>query len=352
MTTFRDENDLRRSIQAAGLEALAERMIRTARPAIRFERTQVLDDDLRSGASKHGGLPDLPVDFDWPHRPARPDAALWEQSIRRRRAQVDAILSRTPSTADGDEQIRRRARDAEVDARRDLHETLLIESFHDDFPLAFRAQFDLSALAAEPGFDADLPREGVLSIFEDMTGDGGGEDVHVFWHDRPAASLVRREAPQALVALSDTHVYAQPWATLDKADLLLPHNALSLPHHWLRATAPDADRRYALIRSPKHEFTIDADAQAGGDDFGDQLGGWPNPIQLDPEVEFLGEPGARLSPGDDRIRQIFQWAGEYHEGTRLPYSDTGGDGITHVLMPRDALLRRAFGEARGVYQSD
>ncbi|ONG58296.1 hypothetical protein BKE38_02910 [Pseudoroseomonas deserti] len=339
MIAFRDEAQLRAAIAEAGLEAMAGQLLATARPAQLFLRRQRRDDDLPVGASKMGGLPDWPPGRPWPSRLARPDAAAWEDSVRRQRARLDAFLD---------------SRGLAREPRRAAHDALLIESFSRPFPLAFRAQLDLQALSELPGFDADLPRHGLLSIFEDLTGDGSGHETRLIWHDGPIAALERRAVPAEIIALSDALEPAMPWASMDQAELLEPQAALTLPHRWLTASGWRDERLFQLLRQPSQQLVLQGepgpgDGQVGW--FADRLGGWPDPIQSDPEAE-LPEAAPGFAPGDDRIRHVFSWGGEYYGGTRLPNSEIGGDGTTHVMLPREALLARRFGAARGVYQCD
>ncbi len=53
-------------IAAAKCVALKDRALRFARPALRMVTTATEDADIALGASKIGGLPDLPPDFAWP----------------------------------------------------------------------------------------------------------------------------------------------------------------------------------------------------------------------------------------------------------------------------------------------
>lgn len=325
MVAFANVDTLRRSIDHAGLGMLSDRIMATARPTILFTRRQCADDPLPVGTSKIGGLPDLPSGFDWPYRPAHTEASVWERSIRDRRG-----------------------------VKVDHYDELLIASYYRPFPLAFRAQIDLAALADDPGFDPDLPRRGFLHIFEDVTGDGSGEGTRTFWHDVAADRLERRPVPDAVTALSDARGNDAQWRELTMAEVLTPHSALSIPHHWVESGAASRNALFDLVREPLHPFhpvAPETDDAAGGD-FGDQLGGWPMPIQNDPEPTFLKREGERIEPGDVSVRQIFCWGGEHYAGTRLPIAEGGGDGYTHVLIERAALLARRFEAAGSVYQCD
>lgn len=332
MPAFRNEADMRRAIAAAGFDDIADHMVATARPALLFVRSQVLDDPLAPGVSKIGGLPDLPPGFAWPSRQASPHADRRERDVR----------ARHPASE-------RQEPPSELDLAADHYADVLIDACRRTFPLAFRAQLDLAQLAQKEGFDPDLPRRGVLSIFEDPT----GSSIRTFWHDVAAESLVRQSPPDDLIALSDAYFSDQIWARLDSAELLLPHSALTIAHHWIEAAGDRWGEMYDFIHEPTEAFYPERapDSAGCGGNLGDRLGGWPDPIQKDPEAEFAGR-SRPTAPGDDRVRHLFTWGGEHFGDTRLPALEKGGDGLTHVLIPRDALLARRFEAAGSVYQGD
>lgn len=339
MPVFQNEHDLRRSIADAGVDSLSDRIVATAKPALIFVRQQQADDGLPPGTSKIGGLPDLPPGFTWPERAARGDAAAWERSVRETQgAQLDMRDYGVADEVAGQQEAQQAA-----------YSRLLIDSFYRPFPLAFRAQLDLGRLSAEPGFDPDLPQWGLLYVFEDATGSGGGEDTCLFWSDGAAEALTRHAMPSELVALSEAHPYGESWESLVHAEVLHPVSALSIPYHWVEAGEGSRSGLFELMNEPSAPFYPDV---PGHTYFGDQLGGWPQPVQHDPELALLGSSEAPLVPGDDRVSHVFSWGGEYHAGTRLVSSDTGGDGLTYVLVDRQALLGRRFSEAVGVYQTD
>jgi len=57
---------LRERLAVAGLSPLAPALESLARPAIRLKTTRVQEDSIPLGASKVGGLPDLPSGAGWP----------------------------------------------------------------------------------------------------------------------------------------------------------------------------------------------------------------------------------------------------------------------------------------------
>lgn len=65
---FNSFQHLRNQIYAHGLAEYEATIIRSAKPAIKINRERTNEDDIPIGASKLGGNPDLPADFEWPHR--------------------------------------------------------------------------------------------------------------------------------------------------------------------------------------------------------------------------------------------------------------------------------------------
>jgi hypothetical protein len=350
MAVFRSEFDIRRALRGANLMAWAEDILATVQPALIFVRRQRPDDDLPAGTCKLGGLPDLPLGMDWPYRQPFDDASKRRQALReqrqRRREEVasfgqegayDAILSAMPE--EKREEFGRSieasrsdlARVAAIRAGEDRYDDLRMESFGRRFPLAFLGQLDLQHLAVEAGFDLDLPQHGVLSLFEDITSDDINKSLHVFWFDVSATRLARQSPPAELVMLSDAREPSYPWAEQTLAEVLEPHSVLTIPFHWAAATGHIREM-YDFLRRPSMEYYPKAgesgDEKAGY--FGDRLGGWPDPIQGDPEAEFMGNERGHIDPGDDLVRHLFSWGGEFYQGTRRMNAPVGGDGIGTV----------------------
>lgn len=57
---------MRALMQRVGLQRVADELIRRAGPTVRILIEPIDDEDLPPGASKLGGLPDLPANMDWP----------------------------------------------------------------------------------------------------------------------------------------------------------------------------------------------------------------------------------------------------------------------------------------------
>lgn len=129
----REREDFRQAATKAGVEAHAEELFRWQRPAIRL-RADEYEDPLEVGASKLGGLPDLPLGVPWPS---------WN-----------------------------------------------------DRPLTFVAQFQLAELAPYDTEGA-LPKSGILSFFYDPDLEAGRGGARVLCSDVPVSELRRASAPDA-----------------------------------------------------------------------------------------------------------------------------------------------------------
>lgn len=342
MSLFENETALRRALETAGLADLADPVVETARGTLVFLRRPLPDDSLPPGTGKVGGLPDLPEAFGWPVRPARPDAAALEAGLRRQAEARRALRERLramPSLRQppGD--------DGAFEAAEERHAALLAESFARPFPLAFVAQLDLGPLSRVPGFDPDLPAQGLLSIFEDVTGSGG--EVRVFWHREAPAGTARQPPPAELVTLSDASPMGRPWSALTDAEVLDPHAALTIPHGWIAAAGTRRQAMADLLDISPASFMPrppEGD-RSGASFFGDQLGGWP----------VRGPAGPRApdasGPGDERTRHLFSWSGEHFGNTRL-FQGRMSDGTTCLTLAREALLARRFDAVRAGHRSE
>src|SRR5262249_51641514 len=142
--------DLLASLQEAGLPAgTALHLAGQAQPALLLETSLADETQIPLGASKIGGLPDLPLDMAWPERPPYEDAA---ERARAHRTEAASLLSEAtrPGSWMTPEQARLFSRE-----RGDLASA--VESV---FPLAFIAQLDLASLSRHAGFPSLLPHHG------------------------------------------------------------------------------------------------------------------------------------------------------------------------------------------------
>jgi hypothetical protein len=352
LPTFRSAHDLEQSLRAAGLGDQSRDIAATLRPVVLFLRQQVPDASLPVGASKIGGDPDLPEDFDWPERPPPPDALRRAQAIEQRGINTARMLERMqqdhPDMSFSPERI-----EQIIDKHRGRAAVL-----HITMPLAFVGQLDLGTLAREAGFPEDSPRTGLLSIFSDATSPA----LAVHWHDRPVGDLRRRSWPQDLVDYSDRYNERADWPddqgkwynNVD-AERLRPLSALAVPHHWKSAFARSSPTGRRILDwfddvHRAHGFFPTAEMIEGGPstaNFGDRLGGWPADIQGHAESGIDGGPVA--TPGVTPWRHIFSWGAERYQGTRSIATEAG-DGARYVLMREEDLRARRFDRAKDTYQ--
>jgi hypothetical protein len=342
--TFRSAHDLEESLRLAGLGDQSRDIAATLRPVVLFLREQVPDASLPVGASKIGGDPDLPDDFDWPERPPPPDALRRAQAIERRGINSARMLQNM-LPPERIEQI--------IDKHRGKAAVL-----HITMPLAFVGQLDLGALAREASFPEDFPRTGLLSIFSDATSPA----LAVHWHDRPASALSRRDWPQDLVDYSDRYNERADWPDdqgkwykNENAERLRPLSAFAVPHHWKSAFARSSPtgrriRDWFDDVHRAHGFFPTAEMIDGGPstaNFGDRLGGWPADIQGHAESEVDGDPVT--TPGMTPWRQVFSWGAERYQSTRSIATEAG-DGARYVLIREADLRARRFDRVKGSYQ--
>lgn len=69
---FQDIDAIRARVRESGLGHIEDQIVQLAKPAIHMTRTPTPDDNMAVGASKLGGLPDLPQGFSWPYRGEKP----------------------------------------------------------------------------------------------------------------------------------------------------------------------------------------------------------------------------------------------------------------------------------------
>ena len=335
MPTFASRDQLEDSLRGAGLDRFRRPIAATLRPDLLFWRISTPDAGLPTGTSKVGGDPDLPPGFEWPWREPFADAAKREAGVH---LTLD-MVAKAVGSGDGFRRIERQASGR-------------LPALRQRFPLAFVAQIDLAAMALEAGFDEHLPDIGLLSVFYDLT-DGYCGSPRLFWHG--GAPVERRRPPAGLVDYFErwgSHEMddgGPVWPRKTHADVLRPVSGLTVPAHWRGAHAPGTP----LADTLDDWFdTPDGIAMAGLEGrlfYGDHLGGWPSPIQGDPETELDGRAIER--PGETRWRHILSFnVGECWAETRLMSLDRRSDGQHYVFMDEDDLAARRFDRARSTHQ--
>lgn len=209
-------------------------------------------------------------------------------------------------------------------------------------PLAFVAQLDLAMLSREAGFDPDLPRTGLISIFNDVLCEGVTGTHWVFWHDRPATDFARTLPPARLVDYCDAMMSGggmEAFGDRTMAETLHPFSAVSMPRHWRSVYAlgtDEADAVYDFLdcQPGAQPSTANAGEDENISNFGDRLGGWPEDIQGHPEDEIVADyVGAEpiTAPGQTPWQQLFSYGAEHWGDTRLMPSPRNGDGNTYIF---------------------
>ncbi|HEY6944470.1 MAG TPA: YwqG family protein [Candidatus Acidoferrum sp.] len=85
---------LRRKLFDAGMSKIADEVAAVSREAFRIQTSAATDETLPIGASKLGGLPDLPANIAWPNREGAPLAFIGQINLRE-------IPSPSPLSQDG-----------------------------------------------------------------------------------------------------------------------------------------------------------------------------------------------------------------------------------------------------------
>ncbi|HET8922072.1 MAG TPA: DUF1963 domain-containing protein [Candidatus Acidoferrum sp.] len=76
------KEDLLKQLSDAGMAAIAAEVAAVSREAFRIQTSAAIDEALRIGASKLGGLPDLPVNTAWPDCEGAPLTFIGQISLR------------------------------------------------------------------------------------------------------------------------------------------------------------------------------------------------------------------------------------------------------------------------------
>ncbi len=252
-----DTASAERTLRGIGLGDHATALARLCRPSVLFDTRP--GTPVPCGASRLGGLPDLPRDIDWPVRaafePSRHAPPDWRWTM----PDVAAWIG-TPQ------------------------------------PLSFLAQVNLSDVAAQTGTETDLPPKGMLWFFFDLVYDGWGYDptdapgFRVLYAPDPA-SLAPRALPETIPALHGfTEVALLPVRGFDLPEI----DGFELERRGFDSATVEAYRDAILeaVAWPAHK-----------------MGGWARPIQDAIEDEcalvtaglYHGDPKAQQSDEGKRI---------------------------------------------------
>lgn len=350
--------DLLASLQEAGLPAgTALHLAGQAQPALLLETALADETQIPLGASKIGGLPDLPLDMAWPERPPYEDAA---ERARAHRLEAARLLSEAtrPGSWMAPEQARLFSRE-----RSDLASA--VESV---FPLAFIAQLDLASLSSHAGFPALLPHHGRLQFFCDYWERPPGFDPYtaagfrLIWDRTPVEQLERKPAPAALAVMM-----RERWNSLFRPAAVTARSVFT--------PIPPSDRNFDAFAHGEDAGTFwdeDSDeiryedwlVRFGTPDSHEgpnhRLGGWPTPLQNGMQaVAKLATHGIYCGTGEAfntaEARRLLKTAHRWRLLLQIGRDDAAGllpSGCLYLLMREQDMRARAFDKAWMVFQSD
>jgi hypothetical protein len=389
----KSRSELVERLQDAGLSGETIRAIAAeARPALVLDTTPAEEAAIPLGATKLGGLPDLPRDTPWPVRPAYGNAEDLAARYTAEAANLYADAGLPPpwmSEADGKTIVEQRKRlneeawagtrklmaEAGIEVDLDLdnigkasHEEIeayakaqlaMSEAVQKPFPLPFIGQFDLAELSKEHGLDAGLPDRGRLLLFYDLWllpasfEPRARAGLRLIYDETPVADLMRTELPQEFASTAGLR------KTLLKPAAITPRPVVT--------TIPTGDAAwYALALSNQddailyHQWLFTLGWPTAEDGGNHQLGGWPRRIQdgmqrlsqLAANGIDAGTAKAYESEGAKRLladakdwRLILQIGRDERVGLSLP-------GAFYVLMREQDVKTQRFEKAWIVYEQD
>ncbi len=374
-------------MSSAGVAAI----VKVARDAIVLETKAAGETTPAPGASRVGGLPDLPKGAAWPVRPAYDNAhELAEQFIadaanfyadagqvppwvpeaegkafaeERKRANEEAKAAALKIMKDAGAEVNENdlagigGLPADVAVKAAVEQKLLADIVVKPFPLPFIAQVDLAAMAKEPGFDKTLPTTGRLLFFYDMPVLPASYEPRakagwkLIYDDTPVADLERKPLPKELADFPGT-------ASLKPA-AISPRSVVT--------TVPVGDSGWDVVGEITGDdvstyagwlFSLGWPTAAEGGNH--QLGGWQRAIQSGMQaMSQLASNGLDLGGGEayqtEEGKRLLASAKDWHLVLQIGTDEATGypfPGALYVLMREEDLAARNFDKAWVVYEQD
>lgn len=334
---FTDKAEIEESLCEVGIDKKdAKILAQQARPAIQITPHLVDDEStVPPGVTKIGGRPDLPEDMEWPWRPPY--------------SNEDRIKDFNDSIANPDKRWRWATPEQRAEMLEEVKRCLF--AVENPFPLSFIAQINFADMCAAGEVDVDMPREGMLYLFYDLSEQPWGYDpkenigFSVIYHPS-TKELSRREMPDRLAWLHSGRMGRI--FTGDAAYMLSPLPAEST--QWELLGLSDETRDEVT------EWFDELDCEPAH-----QLGGWPNIIQNSMETQcalvsaghYCGDSDAYKNPELASVRaEASQWlllaqieSDDAEDGWMW-----GDSGRLYIWIKRSDLIDRRFERAQLIQQ--
>lgn len=342
---FTSINQLHKALLNANIpDNEAKKLSSLSKPCIWIQTEKVENDsEIKVGATKIGGCPDLSSGTSWPLRPKYPDASKRSNEYTINSKKDDSYWSwATPEQC--------------VKFRDDyLQMASVVEK---SFPLTFITQINLADAWGTGPLDSDFPKSGIISIFYDILEQPWGFDPNdhvatsILYHE-DATNLIRQEVPKELSDIARYEPIEPPLkCKLNACMTPLPIDSAAFNNLELCSQIRDDYSEWWYEDDNSH------DVEEGEDWECHRLGGWPTPIQGDMQTEcalvaagfYCGDGKAYSSPETKKIQSTAnEWILLAQIGSDVNMM-WGDSGQLYIWIRKEDLKNRNFSAARTILQ--
>jgi uncharacterized protein YwqG len=342
---YSNSGEARAALEAEFSAATVKTVLAALVPTIGFELASE-QSNPPLGATRIGGTPDLPRNMVWPLRPIPVD--------------IDAIIDRGGSN----------------------HGDHIRAHIARELPFDFVAQINLAEAAKLGKVAEDIPNEGRLLFFCDVTvipWRSGVESCRVIWDRSPATALERKARPQALTELAEK--YVAEWNEMARKESYLEEVDIEQTPYWGPARAMhlaarlqlpdrhsvDAQENAAFMTALSDEATEEAYCDLFGEYWGkdtsepirQQLLGSPITEQRDPRYDAVVVAGYGVQHLDSDIyREAWpkiktaaaDWRLLYQLDLKDYLQQKLTEGTVYFVIRKTDLANRAFEKVVAIYQ--